>query len=240
MNKKLFIVILICTIILAGTGGVLLYRNNFFVRDDAEEMEGRFDFYIYTTAPDNTLIPFPLTVNNQPVLEQPPRVYFVCLKNACLYLLLLSPEKEMTVLFPGPGGIFPPEYRLTRYFLPEDSNWDPYLQAAGEYTLYFVISTSRLKVMERILSRYATYCKPGQPDSAQLEIIAHFQATFETFRRDKEWIENTGEIPEWIDGTVRSVEEEVIYRAWQVPFRGVITHSLVFHYIPGEKNEGTK
>ncbi|MBN2536038.1 MAG: hypothetical protein JXB88_24370 [Spirochaetales bacterium] len=236
MRKRLLIIISICTGILAVISGVWFYQGVFTSGDETEKT-GRFDFYLYTIAPDNTLIPFSLAVDNQPIPDQAPRIYFESLKNAWLYLLLFSPENEMTVLFPAPGGNFPHDYEFAQYFLPKNYNWEPYLQSPGQYTLYFVFSTSPLKTVERLLSRYEEYRKARKPESVQRETIARLKAEVEKHRREQGWIKNTGAVPEWIDGTVRGNEDDVIYRAWSIPFRGIITHSVVFQYFHKEDDE---
>lgn len=229
--------IIICVVILVVISSILVSRGVFPVRDE-EEKDGRFDFYIYTITEDNLIIPFPPALMDQVLLDQPPFIYFECLKNAYLYLLLFSPEnKKMTVLFPGPERNFPGNYQFTRYFLPKGANWEPYLQSPGQYTLYFIISTSRMKTVEQLLDRYTGCSKSGQKDNDQSVIIAALQAEIEKYKREKEWIKNISSIPEWIGGTVRSNEEEVIYRSWSVPFRGIVTHSVSFHYNTGENDE---
>ena len=236
MNKRILKAVSAGILVLAVTAGIWISGACGCTRKE-EERYGRFDLLLYTTGTNNAVVPLTLSPDSAEVMETPPLVYFESLKNAYLYLLLLNREKELTVLFPGPMGNFPRNYAFTRYFLPEGSNWETLLRFPGEYTLCFVVSTRRLPEVERRLSRYASYRKTNPQDSTGREIVTELLAEIAEHRREQEWIKNGDINPEWTGGTVRSAAEEVIFKAWSVPFRGIISCNLTFTYTPG-RNDG--
>jgi len=232
MKKRLFLYIAGGVTVAAVICGLWVYWKFRPVKPGGDG-DGRFDFYLYTVDEDNTIIPFTPPLDNPVIPDKPPLVYFESLKNTYLYLLLFTPEKEMTVLFPDTNGNFPRNYQFTRYFFPQDNNWQPYLPVSGQYTLCFLFSTGRLPTIERLLSGYALSGTAGKPGTAKLEILAKLQAEIGKYQREQEWIKNTGEIPSWIGGTVRSSQDEIIYKAWSVPFREIIIHNIIFDYTAG-------
>jgi len=225
MKKRILIIIIIGVIILAGIS-LWIYSATTGSKT-ATEKSGRCDLLLYTYGDDNTIQPLDLSVDNQEVKE-PPLVYFKPLKNAYLYLLLFYGNTEMTVLFPGTNGNFPWDYQFKKFFLPQqDNNWQSWLKSPGQYTLCVFISSQQEPAIARLMSRYA----------AGRESIASLQAEIAKRQRDQQWSKNTNRIPEWISGTRRSAEKEVLSKAWSIPFRECIVYNLNYNYTPGEKHD---
>jgi hypothetical protein len=144
-------------------------------------------------------------------------IFFKPEKKVFFYLLLIGPGDTFFLIFPDSFNTFAAKaYAEEDYILPANGNWEKYKKETGEYKIYFVVSKSRLKNLEKKIIIYQTNkAENSESGIRQLkrEIIAEINqiqrdwffsdnkhdpnSSMGTFRND-DFSEHNGDVV-WID-----------------------------------------
>lgn len=130
-------------------------------------------------------------------------IFFKPQKRVFLYLLLSGPESSFTLLFPDAFSAFTGKsYIENEYILPADGDWKKFAGEPGEYLLYFIVSKSRLKNLEKTIMQYQqNRDKDSESDLPQL----HMKIQAEINRVLRDWFFSDNKLsPDSSMGTYRN------------------------------------
>ena len=123
---------------------------------------------------------------------------FVSPVTACfIYVLHEDPAGEMTVLFPGASGAFPPGYGMGRaYYVPAANAWLRLDPNTGMERIYLVASPQRLTQLETLLNQSRT---AGDAKARRNRVVGELARL--TKQNPSSWAER----PATIGGQIRGV-----------------------------------
>ena len=129
---------------------------------------------------------------------------FVSPVTACfVYLLHEDTAGEMTVLFPGAAGGFPPGYGIGRtFYVPAATSWLLLDSTTGIERIYLIASPQRLTRLEALLQASKT---PGDPKARRNHVVS------ELARLTKETKSQWSERPVTIGGQIRGIPTKPAY-----------------------------
>jgi hypothetical protein len=129
---------------------------------------------------------------------------FVSPVTACfIYVVHEDPAGEMTVLFPGTSGAFPPGYGVAKeFYVPAETGWLQLDASTGTERIYVIASPERLTQLEALLKRSDT---SGALKARRNQVIA------ELARLTKQSTGNWSERPVTIGGQVRGLPAKPAY-----------------------------
>ena len=129
---------------------------------------------------------------------------FVSPVTACfIYVLYEDPAGDMTVLFPGTPGTFPPGYGIAKtFYVPAETEWLQLDATTGIERIYLVASPQRLTQLEALLKRSGT---AGDAKALRNQVVS------ELARLTKQSTSNWSERPVTIGGQVRGFPVKPAY-----------------------------
>jgi len=111
-------------------------------------------------------------------------------KQACLYLILFSSDKEVVWFYPPEQNFFSAAYYNQEYFLPNREFWDK-KREPGVYSLFLIVSREPMPELEKLLWSPAT-------DTSEAEMYVRNHYTGFLLKS------NNDELPLTITGSIRN------------------------------------
>jgi len=188
--------------------GLLLVVNPAFIFADQEKAQGESDIVFQWTfgAIKNTNTgPQFETVSRDTTLKTGDQIkFFIKSNKSCfVYLIYLSSQEELSVLFPYRFKLLSKDYQISgNHYIPEGDQWFELDEFAGLEKFYLLASAKRLSELEALINEYESADKTKKSTLGQ-KIIAEIRSLRKKHLKFKTYAEK----PVTIIGSMRGTDK---------------------------------